>query len=65
LRPDQTLKFEPQLTVVFGDNASGKSGRMVNNVYRARVVDEILGHVRSDVPAEGERSATFTVKPPC
>ena len=64
MRPDQTLKFEPQLTVVFGDNASGKSGRMVSNVYRARVVDEILGDVRSDVPAEGERSATFTVKTP-
>ena len=66
LRPDQTLKFEPQLTVVFGDNASGKSGRMVNNVYRARVVDEILGDVRSDVPAEGERSCDLHRQdPPC
>lgn len=64
LRPDQTLKFGPELSVVYGDNASGKSGycRVLKKVYRARVVDEILGDVRSDVPAEGERSATFTVK---
>lgn len=64
LRSDQTLKFGPQLTVVYGDNASGKSGycRVLKKVYRARVVDEILGDVRSEVPAERERSAIFTVK---
>jgi hypothetical protein len=64
LRPDQTLKFGPQLTVVYGDNASGKSGycRVLKKVYRARVVDDILGDVRSEVPAEGKASATFTTK---
>jgi recombinational DNA repair ATPase RecF len=64
LRPDQILKFGPQLTVVYGDNAAGKTGycRVLKKVYRARVVDDILGDVRSEVPAEGERSATFTVK---
>ncbi|HYP91094.1 MAG TPA: hypothetical protein VEQ59_23170 [Polyangiaceae bacterium] len=62
LRPDQTLKFGPQLTVVYGDNAAGKSGycRVLKKVYRARVVDDILGDVRSEVPAEGKPTATFT-----
>lgn len=64
LRPDQTLKFGQQLTVVYGDNAAGKSGycRVLKKVYRARVVDDILGDVRSEVPAEGKPSATFTTK---
>ena len=64
LRPDQTVKFGPQLTIVYGDNAAGKSGycRVLKKVYRARVVDDILGDVRSEVPAEGKPSATFTTK---
>ena len=50
LREDQILTFGPQLTVVYGDNASGKSGygRVLKKVYRARVIDEILGDVRAE-----------------
>lgn len=49
---------------MYGDNAAGKSGycRVSKKVYRARVVDDILGDVRSEVPAEGKPTATFTTK---
>jgi hypothetical protein len=45
LAPDQTLTFGPSgLTVVYGDNASGKSGyaRLLKRVVGARVHDDIL-----------------------
>ena len=64
LRSDQTLMFGEQLTVVYGDNASGKSGygRVLKKVYRARVVEQILGDVRSEAPSPDGPSATFSVK---
>ncbi|HMI89025.1 MAG TPA: AAA family ATPase [Polyangiaceae bacterium] len=64
LRADQTLTFGPQLTVVYGDNAAGKSGycRVLKKVYRARVVDDILGDVRSEAPPTSAAAATFVVK---
>ena len=64
LRSDQTLMFGEQLTVVYGDNASGKSGygRVLGKVYRARVVEQILGDVRSEAPSPDGPSATFSVK---
>jgi hypothetical protein len=66
LRADQTLTFGPQLTVVYGDNASGKSGycRVLKKVYRARVVEDILGDVRAEAAPAGAASATFVVKGP-
>lgn len=66
LRPDQALKFGAQLTVVYGDNASGKSGyaRVMKKVYRARVVEDILGDVRSEKPSADPPRATFIVKDP-
>ena len=50
LAEDQTLKFEPNLTVVYGDNASGKSSyiRILKNACRARGQEIILGNVMSD-----------------
>lgn len=50
LRSDQTVTFGHQLTVVYGLNASGKSGyaRVLKKVFRARVVDEILPNLRDD-----------------
>lgn len=64
LRADQTLTFGPRLTVIYGDNAAGKSGycRVLKRVYRARVVDDILGDVRAETPASGAASATFVTK---
>jgi energy-coupling factor transporter ATP-binding protein EcfA2 len=49
LAEDQTLKFSPNLTVVYGDNAAGKTGyiRILKSACRARRPEEILGNVVS------------------
>lgn len=57
---NQQLTFGDQLTVVFGFNASGKSGygRVLKSMFRARVRDaEILPNLRSDEPV-GTPAAT-------
>ena len=57
LAEDQTLKFARNLTVVYGDNAAGKTGyiRILKKACRARGQEKILGNVMSDtapLPAE-------------
>lgn len=49
LAEDQTLKFSPNLTVAYGDNAAGKTGyiRILKSACRARGPGEILGNVAS------------------
>ena len=49
LADDQTLKFAPNLTLVYGDNAAGKTGyiRILKSACRARGQEEILGNVVS------------------
>ena len=49
LAGDQTLKFGPNLTVVYGDNAAGKTGyiRILRSACRARGPEAILGNVVS------------------
>ncbi len=49
LAEDQTLRFAPGLTVVYGDNAAGKTGyiRILKSACRARGTEEILGNVVS------------------
>lgn len=49
LAEDQTLKFGPHLTVVYGDNAAGKTGyiRILKSSCRARGQEQILGNVVS------------------
>ena len=49
LAEGQTLKFAPNLTVVYGDNAAGKTGyiRILKSACRARRREEILGNVVS------------------
>jgi energy-coupling factor transporter ATP-binding protein EcfA2 len=49
LAEDQTLRFGPHLTVVYGDNAAGKSGyiRILKSACRARSQEQILGNVTS------------------
>jgi recombinational DNA repair ATPase RecF len=51
LAEDQTLKFSPGLTVVYGDNGAGKTGyiRILKRACRARGQEEILGNVVSGV----------------
>ena len=48
LAPDQSLKFSDKgLTVIYGDNGSGKSGyaRLLRTAVRARVHGDVLGNV--------------------
>jgi len=49
LAEDQTLRFGPHLTVVYGDNAAGKTGyiRILKSACRARRQEQILGNVVS------------------
>lgn len=49
LAEDQTLNFGPGLTIVYGDNAAGKSGytRILKSACRARGMEDILGNVLS------------------
>jgi energy-coupling factor transporter ATP-binding protein EcfA2 len=49
LAPDQTLRFGPHLTVVYGDNGAGKTGyiRILKSACRARGREHILGNVTS------------------
>lgn len=51
LAEDQTLKFSPGLTIVYGDNGAGKTGyiRILKRACRARKQEEILGNVVSGV----------------
>lgn len=49
LSENQTLKFAPGLTIVYGDNGAGKTGyiRILKQACRAREREEILGNVVS------------------
>lgn len=49
LAEDQTLKFSPGLTIVYGDNGAGKTGyiRILKQACRARGQEQILGNVVS------------------
>ena len=49
LAPSQAIEFGPQLTVVYGANAAGKSGytRILKRACRARGAEEILGNLIS------------------
>ena len=60
LAQNQTIEFGPSLTVVYGENAAGKSGytRILKRACRARGAEEILGNVVSGT-APGRPSATI------
>lgn len=49
LAEDQTLKFGPGLTIVYGDNGAGKTGyiRILKSACRARGPEKILGNIVS------------------
>ena len=60
LAQGQTIEFGTGLTVVFGENAAGKSGytRILKRACRARGSEEILGNVMSSI-APGRPAATI------
>jgi energy-coupling factor transporter ATP-binding protein EcfA2 len=51
LAEDQSLKFAPGLTIVYGDNGAGKTGyiRILKQACRARGHEEILGNIVSGI----------------
>jgi ABC-type lipoprotein export system ATPase subunit len=61
LAEDQTLRFGPNLTVVYGDNAAGKTGyiRILKSACRARGQEQILGNV---VSGRTPLSPTISIK---
>ena len=64
LAQNQTLAFGPGLTVVYGDNAAGKSGytRILKSACRARGMEDILGNVLSgETPLSPMVSIKYTV----
>ena len=64
LAEDQQLSFGAELTVVYGDNAAGKSGytRILQSACRARGAEDILGNVLSGTtPLMPSVSIKFTV----
>ena len=64
LAEDQKISFGPSLTVVYGDNASGKSGytRILKSACQARGTEVILGNVLSGTaPLTPSVSIRFTV----
>ena len=64
LAEDQTISFGPGLTVVYGDNASGKTGyiRILKSACQARGAEVILGNVLSGTaPLTPSVSIRFTV----
>ncbi|MFD1826780.1 MULTISPECIES: AAA family ATPase [Mumia] len=63
LLPEQRLAFgESGLTIIYGDNASGKSGyaRLIRQAVTARVKAELLGDVFAS--QQSDQSASFTFK---
>lgn len=64
LADNQTLAFGSQLTIVYGDNAAGKSGytRILKSACRARGAEPILGNVLSGTtPLTPVVSVKYTV----
>lgn len=64
LAENQTLNFGPALTIVYGDNAAGKSGytRILKSACRARGMEDILGNVLSgETPLAPVVSIKYTV----
>ena len=64
LAENQKLNFGPSLTVVYGDNAAGKSGytRILKSACRARGDEDILGNVLSGTtPLKPAVSIKYTI----
>jgi len=59
----QEISFNPRMTVLFGENAAGKSGyvRVIKRVASVRTEEPILPNVH-DAAATGEPSAKLTYK---
>jgi hypothetical protein len=66
LAPEQTVSFCPNLTIVYGANAAGKSGyaRILKRACRSRSTEEILGNVLSgETPTKMQATIKFRQGP--
>jgi hypothetical protein len=64
LAEEQTVSFGPALNIVFGQNATGKSGytRILKQACRSRSREDVLGNVLVDgAPAKGRATLRFQV----
>lgn len=64
LKSDQRLSIGKQLTVIYGENASGKSGyaRVMKKAFRARVIEPVLPDVYGTRKVSGPASAIFEIE---
>lgn len=62
LKEDESLKIGKQISLIYGENGSGKSGytRMLNNAFISRGDTSILGNVFKNI--EVEANAVFSFK---
>ncbi|MGE3468146.1 MAG: hypothetical protein AB7J13_14600, partial [Pyrinomonadaceae bacterium] len=62
LAEGQTIKIGPRLTLIYGNNGTGKSGyvRLLNNVFSSRGDKEILPNVFKPTSGHPECKFTFT-----
>lgn len=62
LAPDQAIEFNPKLTIVFGQNASGKTGyvRVVKAAAAVRTAERILPNVANTAHTASTPSALLT-----
>lgn len=59
---EQTVVFGPNLTIVYGQNAAGKSGytRILKSACRSRSTEDILGNVLADgAPLKGQATIAY------
>jgi hypothetical protein len=62
LAAEQTVRFGPNLTVVYGQNAAGKSGytRILKRACRSRGLEDVLGNVLSgETPLKPQATIAF------
>lgn len=62
LAADQTIEFNPQLTIIYGTNGSGKSGyiRLLKQAFHSKAPEEILPNIHSANKSNPTVSAKFT-----
>ena len=63
LAPNQSIAFNPRLTILFGENASGKTGyvRVLKSVANVRTAEPVLGNVRDASVASKSARLRFKV----
>ena len=63
LIPNQELAFNPHLTVVYGENASGKTGyvRVLKQVAGARSAEPVLSDIYQDHAVQPSATVRFTL----